>query len=166
MIDIDVGKARGNYGDMHIFSYRGDPGFEDITFEKPLSLNATYSFINEQEIAVNGSFETTVRAQCVRCLCDVSMTIHHDFHEVFHRSELEDGENYTWQNEILSLDQLVRDAIVLGMPQKLLCSEDCKGLCQDCGKNLNEGTCTCEQSDDFNPFAQLKDLYKNDGGVE
>lgn len=45
----------------------------------------------------------------------------------------------------LELDEIVISDILLSLPQKNLCKEDCKGLCQSCGKNLNEGECTCDK---------------------
>lgn len=46
----------------------------------------------------------------------------------------------------LELDDVVLSDIILSYPQKFLCREDCKGLCQHCGKNLNEGDCGCDQT--------------------
>lgn len=45
----------------------------------------------------------------------------------------------------LELDDILLSDIILSYPQKFLCREDCKGLCQHCGKNLNEGDCGCEE---------------------
>jgi len=45
----------------------------------------------------------------------------------------------------IDLDEYIRDYAVLAVPMKNLCSEDCKGLCSKCGKNLNEGTCNCNE---------------------
>lgn len=47
------------------------------------------------------------------------------------------------ENQRLDLDELVRSDILLSLPSKLLCREDCKGLCPVCGKNLNTGDCDC-----------------------
>lgn len=46
----------------------------------------------------------------------------------------------------LELDDVVTTDIILNYPQKLLCKEDCRGLCQRCGKNLNEGDCSCNKT--------------------
>ncbi|MGI5856558.1 MAG: YceD family protein [Candidatus Merdivicinus sp.] len=46
---------------------------------------------------------------------------------------------------VLDLEELVRTDVLLELPTKVLCSEDCRGLCSQCGKNLNEGSCTCEK---------------------
>lgn len=47
------------------------------------------------------------------------------------------------ENNQLSLDELVEADLILNLPMKILCREDCRGLCPVCGKNLNEGLCGC-----------------------
>ena len=54
----------------------------------------------------------------------------------------------------------VRDQLIFLHPQKYLCSEHCKGLCPQCGVNLNTGTCTCAQKNENKAFAKLKDMLK------
>lgn len=76
--------------------------------------------------------------------------------------ELEDEENdeiLLLDGTELDLDQVVREAFVLAMDTKNLCSDDCKGLCAKCGANLNDGPCGCKP--DVDPrlavLAQLLD---------
>ncbi len=60
----------------------------------------------------------------------------------------------------LDVDELVYTEVVLDLPMKHLCKSDCKGICPQCGKNLNEGECDCVQ-DDIDPrLAKLKELLK------
>ena len=56
-------------------------------------------------------------------------------------------------------DLLVQD-IISSLPIQPLCSEDCKGLCQECGANLNRETCDCDKEQVNERFAALKDLFK------
>ena len=58
------------------------------------------------------------------------------------------------------LDPLVREDIFLTLPSKILCKEDCKGVCQFCGANLNEGQCSCKKPVDPRLEA-LKQLLDN-----
>jgi uncharacterized protein len=60
----------------------------------------------------------------------------------------------------LDLDQLVTEDIFLALPTKILCKNDCKGICQKCGKNLNHGQCSCEKATDSRLEA-LKQLLDN-----
>ena len=55
------------------------------------------------------------------------------------------GKNAAIADGVLDLEDTVRTDVLLELPGKVLCSEDCKGLCCQCGKNLNEGSCTCEK---------------------
>jgi uncharacterized protein len=55
------------------------------------------------------------------------------------------------------------DNVVMNLPGKFLCSEDCKGLCGLCGHDLNQGACSCgEQIDESNPFYSLSKLYDDE----
>ena len=49
------------------------------------------------------------------------------------------------ENEELELEPLVESDVYLNLPQKTLCKSDCRGLCQHCGKNLNDGLCGCHE---------------------
>ena len=72
----------------------------------------------------------------------------------------EDSEDewvFPLEADTADLDDIVRTIFVLNMDSKLLCKEDCAGLCCKCGKNLNEGPCTCQKELDPR-FAALKQL--------
>lgn len=62
----------------------------------------------------------------------------------------------------LDLYELVLTEVVLNVPSKHLCKEDCKGICQKCGKNLNEGPCECNHKEVDPRLAVLLDLLKDD----
>lgn len=65
-------------------------------------------------------------------------------HDLVLSLENEDDDSYIQiENYKLDLDELMRADILLELPTKFLCKEDCKGLCPVCGKNLNEGSCDC-----------------------
>ncbi len=61
----------------------------------------------------------------------------------------------------LDVDELVYTEVVLSLPTKHLCKEDCKGICQKCGKNLNEGSCGCTTKEIDPRLKALEDLLKN-----
>mgnify|MGYP001091754997 FL=1 len=63
---------------------------------------------------------------------------------------------------VLDLEELARTDILLELPTKVLCSEDCKGLCSQCGKNLNEGECSCEKKQIDPRLAILSQLLDQD----
>jgi len=60
--------------------------------------------------------------------------------------------------DVINISNDVRDFSMLSVPMKKLCSEDCKGLCYKCGKNLNEGECTCDKNDTDARWLPLMEL--------
>jgi uncharacterized protein len=65
--------------------------------------------------------------------------------------------------DTVELDDIVREQIFLAVPMKSLCSDTCRGLCPDCGANLNQGECGCRKSPGRPEFAALKKLkFKGD----
>lgn len=58
----------------------------------------------------------------------------------------------------IDLDKDIRDYAILAVPMKKLCSDDCKGLCPKCGKNLNEGSCNCSEKIIDHRWEQLEKL--------
>ncbi|MEG2574578.1 MAG: DUF177 domain-containing protein [Christensenella sp.] len=161
MIDIDVREALQNEGVSANFAYEGFPEM-DVLFVKPLVLNAEYCATN-RKVSVKGTFEAVLSTVCDRCLADMQTTIHEKFDEifVFGGEGVQDDEVYTYTGGSVSLDKPVHDAIYLSLPQQLLCKDDCKGLCPQCGQNLNDKKCECKQenTDDMNPFTKLKGLF-------
>ena len=66
----------------------------------------------------------------------------------------------------IELTDAVRDALLLNMPMRVLCREDCRGICPRCGINLNKGPCTCQEGAEvINPFSALKNIVLNDEEV-
>ena len=73
--------------------------------------------------------------------------------------EHEDEWVFPLEGDSADLDDIVRTVFVLNLDSKLLCKEDCKGLCHRCGKNLNDGPCNCQKELDPR-FAALKQLLE------
>jgi uncharacterized protein len=61
-----------------------------------------------------------------------------------------------FDGEVIEVDELVAEQIFLTLPVKMLCSQDCKGICPGCGANLNEEVCGCKANSRQSPFAKLK----------
>lgn len=96
---------------------------------------------------------------CDRCAEDFERKYSVELNKiVVQRLENEDdSDDYiVAQNNILDLDDLVYQEILLFLPQKILCREDCKGLCPKCGKNLNSGDCSCKADVDPRMAALLE----------
>ncbi len=100
------------------------------------------------EILVQGTIDASIQSDCVRCLSKTTQELH--------LSELVFLYEYTGQ-DFIDLSPGVRDELLLALPMRLLCSEDCKGLCPHCQKNWNKGDCNCvEKNEEIHPFEKLK----------
>lgn len=99
-------------------------------------------------------------ADCDRCLDRFSRDEAYQFDHILVRElNEEDTDAYILvENARLNLDELVRSDILLSLPTKLLCKDDCKGLCQTCGNNLNHIVCTCSRKECDPRLEALKKL--------
>ena len=116
-------------------------------------------------LVMTGSIRTTIHGTCDRCAADFTRDVAIPV-EVVLVNELADEENedewvFPLEANTADLDDIVRTVFVLNMDSKLLCKDDCAGLCCKCGKNLNEGPCACQK--EFDPrFAALKQLLNKE----
>lgn len=112
-----------------------------------------------QGLYVEGKFEGRTQLNCVRCLEDYDQPLAWEFGELYafdQRSVTESG-LFVPEDAHLDLQPLVRDFGLLEIPISPVCKPDCKGLCAECGQNLNEKDCG-HRPEESSPFATLKDL--------
>lgn len=97
---------------------------------------------------------------CDRCFTDVKSHITKSFsHKLIENLEEEYNDDYVeTPNLSVDLDDLTTSDILLDLPHKYLCKEDCQGLCQKCGYNLNLGDCGCEKKEIDPRLEILKEL--------
>ena len=112
-------------------------------------------------LVMKGEITTTIHGTCDRCASefdrDVVIPIDAVLVTELANEENEDEWVFTLEGDSADLDDIVRTVFELNMDSKLLCSDDCKGLCCRCGKNLNDGPCSCEKEIDPR-LAALKQL--------
>ena len=113
-----------------------------------------------ENVSIEATVTATVTSRCARCLEEVIQPIKAEMCAEFaHQPDPEDPDQYCFEASTLELTDAIRDALVLELPIRFLCKEDCKGLCSKCGTNLNTGTCNClHGDDDLNPFAALRSM--------
>jgi uncharacterized protein len=136
---------------------------------EPLEVTATAELI-EGQIRITGEIETKVEMVCARCLEAVVDEVHRSF-DLFYsplphgtrpeeaRLRDDDAEIGFFQGEGLFLADVLREQVLLALPMKVICRSDCRGLCSNCGANLNHEECRCEtHSSDprLAPLARLK----------
>ena len=114
-------------------------------------------------LQMTGQVTTCIHGICDRCATAFSRPMALPI-EVVLVTELADEENedewvFPLEGDSADLEDIIRTVFVLNMDSKLLCKEDCKGLCCRCGKNLNSEACTCQKELDPR-FAALKQLLE------
>jgi uncharacterized protein len=110
-----------------------------------------------QDIRVVGELSTRVAVACARCLETVSRGIERKF-DLLYRPQGIDGSGREeisitdaeaeigyYTGDAILLEDVMREQVLLAVPIKIVCREECKGLCPHCGKNLNQGSCDCRQ---------------------
>ncbi len=112
-------------------------------------------------IRLIGTISGVFSAPCGRCLAPVKedFSIEMDFSVVNAPTESEE-ETIFAEGQKIDIDAIVSENVRLNLPLRLLCHEDCKGLCPKCGKNLNEGSCDCVQKEVDPRLAGLADFFK------
>ncbi|HSS98996.1 MAG TPA: DUF177 domain-containing protein [Terriglobales bacterium] len=122
-----------------------------------------------QDIRLKGSLSTRLEAACARCLEPVTLNIQRDFDLLYRpqgtdagRAELSvtaaEAEVSYYEGEGLLLEDVLREQVLLAVPLKAICKEDCKGLCAHCGKNLNDTQCSCEEPVEDPRWNVLKEI--------
>lgn len=144
-------------------------------FLEPLSWQVFISNTGEEALLVSGTVEGRARTSCVRCLEPFELDLFGEVEGYFLLNDpgkdlpddmAEDEFEVIGDDDTIDLEPLIIAALRLELPLVPLCSEDCKGICPKCGKNLNEGPCDCvdedgDETEDVpqNPFSVLKDLH-------
>src|SRR5690606_19747399 len=114
------------------------------------------------DVVVRGRFHARVELECRRCLAEVLVDVEEPVSLVFRagleRSEAEAGESYALPpgERILDLGEPLREHVLLAVPQFAVCREACRGLCPQCGTNLNEAACDCGATGGDDRWAELR----------
>ncbi len=122
-----------------------------------------------QDIRVAGDLSIRVEVPCARCLEPVVQNLKRDFDLLYRpqgtdagKEELSitaaDAEISYYQGEGLLLEDVLREQVLLALPLKALCRDDCKGLCMHCGKSMNEEECSCAEPMEDPRWLALKEI--------
>ncbi len=138
--------------------------FEKITLGDDLELRDFNGTVNvgktPQGLVVRANFSAETMLTCVRCLTDFDHELDWSFTELYafdKRSETDSGLILP-EDAHIDLAILLREYALLEIPISPVCKPDCKGLCPECGENLNERDCGHRPEQSNSPFAKLKDL--------
>lgn len=116
-----------------------------------------------KEISVVGDVSLSIETPCSRCIEPVKIKLYPQITLVLSPGnkigdEETSLEHETYQGDEIDLSDYIREQVAMSLPYKVVCSEDCKGLCTECGANLNKNSCECDK-DRIDPrLAILKDI--------
>ena len=147
-------------------------GMDTITFQsgsfpvlakEPIELTITNT--GDRNLEIRGTGKITVGIPCDRCLEEVSTEIPLEIERKLDMkltdedrvNDLDESSYLTGMD--LDVDQLVYLEVLMSWPLKVLCREDCKGICSQCGKNLNDGPCGCVEGPKDPRMAAISDIF-------
>jgi uncharacterized protein len=150
---------------------------EDILQRTPLKTAGHADVVEEhhgkheviKDIRLRGRLSAGVELSCARCLEPVPQQIEREFDLLYRplgadagRDELSvtdaEAEIGYYQGEGILLEDVLREQVLLALPLKITCRQDCRGLCPQCGKNLNLEACSCVVPVEDPRWAALKDI--------
>ncbi|SDB10614.1 uncharacterized protein SAMN02910298_00514 [Pseudobutyrivibrio sp. YE44] len=154
--------------DIQEFSYLGS----EFSINHVEPFDVVLSMIGSGKLHITFSTEAEVSGACDRCLAPVSFVVPVSVDETVEVSEgqvvsdEEEGPYSFVDGEDIDVDELILNEILVNFPAKILCQDDCKGICPVCGKNRNTESCDCDDTvldprmaqflDVFNSFKEVK----------
>jgi uncharacterized protein len=167
---IELENLEGEKGDFaHV--YQPDelnPVDERVRVTAPVSVKGKVR-LSGNEVFVNGHIDTRAQVECDRCLQPVELPVRADFaldyitgseYESSEVAELTEAEMSVsvFDGEAIDVDEIAKEQVLLAAPTRMLCREDCKGICPECGIDKNTGDCQCVTNDIDPRWAALKNL--------
>lgn len=143
----------------------------DCSFLEPLQLDFTAAR-EFDHIRVHGRIETKVRYKCSRCLAEYDAALCAEFTIFYTKTakapleeeialKEEDLLSASYEGDTIDFTNEVEEQVLMEIPLKPLCREECKGLCGTCGADLNNGECECARNAAGFTFSALKDFKVN-----
>lgn len=122
---------------------------------------------SNSQIVIDAEIKSKVTLTCDRCNDDFTIELSNSFKNVYlfsNEPQISEDENVYYLNretDKIDLTEDIRDYARLSIPMKILCDEDCKGLCMKCGTNLNKSSCDCEKDSQTNSVWAALSKLKN-----
>lgn len=157
------GKTQVVEAPVSMDSFQSKLGDFPVAEKEPLSLTITNT--GKKVLKIEAKGRITVNIPCDKCLKDVPTEFDINFEqEIDMQASKEDRIkdldeiNYVTGCS-LDVEQLVHNEILIHWPLRVLCKEDCRGICPKCGKDWNEGSCDCDQSNPDPRMAVISDIF-------
>jgi len=154
---------------VHPYSFRGLPTELGLggEFREEIGVTATLEKTSRQ-LLLKAHVATVVDFECDRCVAQFRRPIESQYEMYYLAEEGEPSRVDPAEMQLLAPGQTVidisddvRQTILLALPLKHVCREDCRGLCPRCGKNLNDGACDCKETSSDGRWDKLKELQKS-----
>lgn len=120
-----------------------------LEFTAPISLSGRIQNIAGM-VSLDYNVRTEILLVCDRCLDEFTKDIDMSFSHILvdNENRLSGEDDIYCEDFSLDMTELVVSDLLISFPTKILCSEDCLGLCPVCGKNLNHGECMCDKENE------------------
>ncbi|CAN5884320.1 MAG: DUF177 domain-containing protein [Gemmatimonadetes bacterium] len=134
----------------------------ELSAREPFAVDLTARAVGGG-VLVQGALRGKLQLECRRCVSTVEWTLDDEvslWFEPLASEEAAEGEVYPLpeRGDELDLTEPLREQILLRLPQYVLCSEECRGICAHCGADLNEGDCGCAEEPTPGPWDALKKI--------
>lgn len=168
--DVEQGKKSFDYVRQ---PHELDLAEEGVHLSGPLAVSGAAWLRQPQEIVVKAALNGHLEAPCDRCLravplpIDVSFEAHLVSAALDHENKIAELQNddldySVFDGEEIDVDDLAREQLLLSLPVQLLCDANCRGLCAQCGADLNASQCACETTEHdprWDALGALKDKF-------
>ena len=143
-------------------SFESRLGEFPILQKSPVVLTITNQ--ENKTLFIRGAVDVTLSIPCGRCLEEVPTQICFDIDKKLDIAESVLVDDEMEENDYLigfelDVDKLVYAEILVNWPMKVLCKEDCEGICKVCGANLNKGDCGCQRTELDPRMAAIQDIF-------
>ena len=164
---LDLREIIGVPGGGVRFDY--EPDMSDAPFGSIVRIKqpsrAAGSVVNTAGVLTfSANVDAVCECVCARCLKEFDYPVHKQVSALLTEGG-EDGGNpdgYFLQGDMVDADEIIVTEFVLDMDERLFCREDCAGLCENCGSDLNDGACSCKRAIDSRLAVLGQLLYDND----
>jgi DUF177 domain-containing protein len=150
---------------------------EEVRQRSPLRAEGRADLVEEhhgkhrvvQDIRIKGKLETSLEVPCARCLEPVVHPVERSFDLLYRPLGIDSGHQELsitdaeaeigyYEGEGVLLEDALREQVLLALPLKTICRDDCKGLCPHCGTNMNETQCDCVDEVEDPRWSALKEI--------
>lgn len=161
IVDISKVLSKKNYKEETTFIVECKELSKSHTVVEPITFVGIIKNIGDS-VEISGNVQGVIEVSCSRCLALIKYHINVEIEEVIAKNNDNRDEDIIFiDKDQIDLSQIIENSILFSIPIKILCKEDCKGLCQHCGVNKNISHCSCGE-DIIDPrLEKLKDMFSS-----